>query len=145
MLCHETGVALSGRGPMEYMERPDWLLFPPHLPASPSSLRVLVWRRPRAAGAIGLQSGVWILPHRPAHEQVLLELVREVERQGGTAAVFAAAPLNPVLALRITERSRADRDREYDEFRARCAALLAELGTETDRPSVPFAELQGNE
>src|SRR5258707_12693464 len=99
MLCHETGVALSGRGTMEYMERPDWLLFLPHLPASPSSLRVLVWRRLRAAGAIGLQSGVWGLPHRPAHAQVLLELVREGERQGGTAAAVAPAPLNPVLNL----------------------------------------------
>jgi ChrB-like protein len=130
---------------MASMERPDWLLFLPHLPASPSSLRVLVWRRLRAAGAIGLQSGVWVLPHRPAHEQVLLELVREVERQGGTAAVFAAAPLDPALALRITEQSRADRDREYDEFRERCAALLAELDTESTGQKFTFAELEENE
>ncbi len=130
---------------MEHMERPDWLLFLPHLPASPSSLRVLVWRRLRAAGAVGLQSGLWILPRGPEHEQSLLDLVREVERQGGTASVFAATPLDLALAGRITEQSRADRDREYDELRERCAALLAELDTESDRRKFTFAELEENE
>lgn len=127
------------------MEKQDWLLFLPQLPASPSSLRVLVWRRTRAAGAVGLQSGVWVLPRRPEQEQFLLDLVREVERQGGTASVFAAAPLDPALAARIIEQSRADRDREYDEFCERCEAMLAELDRETDRQKFTFAELEENE
>ena len=39
-----------------------WLVFIPQLPSSPSSLRVLVWRRMRTAGAAALQQGVWVLP-----------------------------------------------------------------------------------
>lgn len=127
------------------MDEQRWLLFLPQLPASPSSLRVLVWRRLRASGAVGLQSGVWVLPRRAEHEHFLLELVRDVERQGGTAAVFAASPLNPALTTRIIEQSHADRDREYAEFYERCAALLAELDKETDRRKFTFAELEENE
>jgi hypothetical protein len=127
------------------MDEQGWLLFLPQLPASPSSLRVFVWRRTRAAGAVGLQSGVWVLPHQPAHERFLLDLVREVERQGGMASLFAAVPLDPALATRIVEQARADRDREYSEFGERCAALLAELDKETDQQKFTFAELEENE
>lgn len=123
----------------------EWLLFLPQLPASPSSLRVLVWRRLRAAGAVGLQSGVWILPHQPVHQRFLLDLMRDVERQGGAASVFAASALDPALTARIIEQARADRDREYDEFRERCGALLAELEKETDQQKFTFAELEENE
>jgi hypothetical protein len=127
------------------MTQQYWFLFLPQLPASPSSLRVLVWRRLRAAGAVGLQSGVWVLPRSAEHEQFLLDLANEVERQGGAATVFSATPLDPGLAARISEQARADRDREYDEFRERCSALLAELDTETDRQKFTFAELEENE
>ncbi len=39
-----------------------WLLFCPQLPATPSSPRVMVWRRMRSAGSVGLDNGLWILP-----------------------------------------------------------------------------------
>lgn len=127
------------------MDKQKWLLFLPQLPASPSSLRVLVWRRLRAAGAVGLQSGVWVLPRGTEHEHFLLDLLREVERQGGTASVFTASPLDPTLTTRIIEQSGADRDREYAEFCERCGTLLAELDKETDQQKFTFAELEENE
>ena len=52
-----------------------WLVFIPQLPSSPSSLRVLVWRRMRTAGAAALQQGVWVLPQTPEHEQFLREVL----------------------------------------------------------------------
>jgi hypothetical protein len=127
------------------MEKLEWLLFLPQLPASPSSLRVLVWRKTRAAGAVGLQSGVWVLPRGQEHERFLMDLVREVERQGGSATVFAAAPLDHGIEARIIEQARADRNREYDEFRDRCAAMLDELDRETSQQKFTFAELEENE
>jgi hypothetical protein len=61
-----------------------WLVFIPQLPSSPSSLRVLVWRRMRAAGAAALQQGVWVLPQTPEHEQFLRDVLREAQHQGGS-------------------------------------------------------------
>ena len=42
-----------------------WLMFIPQLPSSPSSLRVLVWRRMRGAGAAALEPGGLGVPTDP--------------------------------------------------------------------------------
>ncbi|HET8630804.1 MAG TPA: Chromate resistance protein ChrB [Thermomicrobiales bacterium] len=123
----------------------DWLLFLPHLPSSPSSLRVLVWRRMRAAGAVGLQNGVWILPADPDQERFLRDLVAEIAPQGGNGQIFRATPLQAGAPEDIVERFRADRDEDYVEFRGRCADFLAELARETERRNFTFAELEENE
>src|SRR5690348_18368328 len=57
----------------------SWLVFFPQSPATPSSLRVLVWRRLQQAGALNLQGGAWMLPHRKEQEQVLQTLLSEME------------------------------------------------------------------
>lgn len=123
----------------------EWLLFLPQLPSSPSSLRVLVWRRLRAAGALGLQTGVWVLPQRPDCERFLHDLVAEIAPQGGRGLLFRATPLQADLPVDIVERFRAERDQEYAEFRGRCADFLQEMLNETERENFTFAELEENE
>jgi hypothetical protein len=127
------------------MESPEWLLFLPQLPASPSSLRVLVWRRTRAAGALGLQTGAWVLPHTPEQERFLRDLLAEVQRLGGSGSVFVATPLDPGFSQGMVERFRIDRDHEYAEFCERAHALVAELEKESRGEKYTFAELEENE
>ncbi len=123
----------------------EWLLFLPQLPSSPSSLRVMVWRRVRAAGATALQNGVWVFPHTPEHEGALRELLAAIERQGGSGMLLVATPLEPAVEESIIERFRADRDQEYVEFYGRCGDFLAELDKETTACNFTFAELEENE
>jgi len=123
----------------------EWLFFLPQLPSSPSSLRVLVWRRLRAAGALGLQNGVWVLPHGPDHEQFLRDLLAEIAPQGGSGLLFRATPLQANLPDDIAERFRAERDQEYAEFRGRCADFLQEIAKEMQARNLTFAELEENE
>ncbi len=123
----------------------EWLLFLPHLPASPSSLRVQVWRRLRAAGALGLQHGVWVLPHTPEHEQALRALLAEVTPQGGSGLLFVARPLDPALSADIVARFQAERGQDYTEFQGRCRDFLAEIAKETGQSNHTFAELEENE
>lgn len=127
------------------METPAWLLFLPQLPASPSSLRVLVWRRLRAAGALGLQHGVWVLPQAARHEQFFAELLAEVRSHGGGGTVFAAQPLDPALPAAIVARFQTERAQDYAEFQGRCRDFLAEIARETDARNFTFAELEENE
>lgn len=125
---------------------PDtWLLFLPQLPSSPSSLRVQVWRRLRAVGALGLQHGVWVLPHTPEHERALRALVAEVAPQGGGGLLFAASPLDPALPTDIVGRFQAERAQDYAEFGGRCRDFLAEMEQETAGHNFTFAELEENE
>jgi hypothetical protein len=123
----------------------DWLLFLPQLPSSPSSLRVLVWRRLRAAGALGLQHGVWVLPHRPEQARVFRALLDEVAPQGGSGLLFAAHAVDPALPADIVARFRDERAEDYREFASRCRDFLAEIAKETALGNFGFAELEENE
>jgi len=122
-----------------------WLVFIPQLPSSPSSLRVLVWRRMRAAGAAALQQGVWVLPQTPEHEQLLRDVLVEAQQQGGSGILMVATPLDADRASEVVERFRADRDQEYVEFGVQCRDFLAEIAKETTARNWTFAALEENE
>jgi uncharacterized protein with PIN domain len=122
-----------------------WLVFLPQTPATPSSLRVLVWRRLQQAGAINLQGGAWMLLHTPEQEQVLLTLLAEMERQGGSGFFLEAKAPNEVIQARLIERFQGERAKEYQEFGERCQEFLAEVEKETHAHKFTFAELEENE
>lgn len=101
----------------------------------------MVWRRLRALGALGFQHGVWILPHTEATASVCRTLLEDVRRQGGTATIFLAQPLDDDVHQDIVIRSRLERDREYTEFCTQAEVLLAEVARETAAEKLTFAEL----
>jgi hypothetical protein len=119
-----------------------WVLLLAQLPASPSGPRVALWRRARAAGAAGLQNGVWVLPHTAAHMALFGQFAETVRGHGGSALVLAARAPAAAVDAEIVARFRADRAREYAEFAERSAALLAEIGKETGQAKFTFAELE---
>ena len=122
-----------------------WLLFCSQLPANPSSPRVMVWRKLRAAGATGLQNGVWVLPHTDEQVNLANELQTYVEQQGGTCQIFAAVSLNPDTEARVLDLFQADRAEEYYEFEEQCHAFLAEIDKEIGRKNFSYAEYEENE
>lgn len=123
----------------------ELMMFLSQLPASPSSLRVMVWRRMKSAGALGLQNGVWVLPRAPRQERFLQELLEYVQGQGASGQLFAVQPLSEAVEIDILERFRSDRQREYDEYTEQCQAFLAEIEKETSKRKFTFAELEENE
>jgi hypothetical protein len=123
----------------------NWLLFLSQLPASPSTLRVTVWRRLRAAGALGLQNGVWVLPATPEFRQFAEDQMTYIKGQGATSYSFEVTSLNPSVEQTVLAGFRAERDEEYAEFCERCEALLAELKRETAGEKFTFAELEETE
>src|SRR5512133_2853818 len=123
----------------------DWLLFLSQLPATPSSLRVSVWRKLRAAGALGLQNGVWVLPKAPEQIKFLEDLLESVQNQGASGQIFTVAPIDAAIETDILARFRADREEEYVEFQERSQDFLAEIQKESARQKFTFAELEENE
>ncbi|MGW8143953.1 MAG: Chromate resistance protein ChrB [Anaerolineales bacterium] len=123
----------------------NWLLFLPQLPASPSTLRVMVWRRMRTAGALGLQNGVWLLPHMPDKRQFAEELLTYLQDHGAKSYIFEVSIPDQSVEDGILEQFRMDRDEEYIEFCERCEALLAEIERETKQEKFTFAELEETE
>jgi len=122
-----------------------WLVFFPQTPATPSSLRVLVWRRLQQAGAINLQSGAWLLPQTSEQEQVLGTLLTEMEQQGGSGFFLEAKAPTEVIQATLIKRCQDERAREYQELSERCQEFLAEVEKETRAGKFIFAELEENE
>jgi ChrB-like protein len=129
------------------MERPSpgWLLLLVQLPSSPSSARVALWRRLRAVGATGMVNGAWVLPHAAPHAEFFEQLLETVRKQGGGGFVLTASSASPDVNEEITQRFRADRSREYDEFAEQCSASLKEISKETGAGKFTFAELEERE
>jgi hypothetical protein len=122
-----------------------WLLFSPQLPATPSSLRVLVWRRMQSVGALNVPNGLWLLPHTAEHEQFLGRTRADIEQQGGMVWVFTAQFVDATGQERLVARFQAERQEEYAEFASRCQEFLQELARETQAHKWTFAELEENE
>jgi hypothetical protein len=118
-----------------------WLLLVAQLPAHPSSARVQLWRHLRAAGAVSLQNGVWVLPAWEAHEALLREELAQVERHGGTGLLFQTQALGHDLVARFHD----EREQEYAEVCERCQALHDELTRESRVGKETYAELEENE
>ncbi len=94
-----------------------------HLPAEPAYLRVKVRRRLERIGAVPVKSSVYALPRSEETLEDLHWLLGEITREGGEAALAAAAFLDPATELRLVERSRDARDSEYRELMLSAAEL----------------------
>lgn len=112
------------------------------LPAAPSSGRVALWRRLRAAGAASVLNGAWILPITDAHKALFAQLAETVRGQNGSATVFATTAISDEEEQAIVARFQTDRAREYDELAERSGELLTEIEKETRRRKFTFAELE---
>ena len=124
---------------------PGWLLLLIQLPSTPSSVRVALWRRLRAAGATTMVNSAWLLPDTVSHAELFEQLRQNIIRQRGTGFVLNVPSLPPEATETVVQLFRADRAREYDEFAERCAALLDEMGKEGEAGKYTFAELEESE
>lgn len=113
-----------------------WIMFMPTIPAKPAAIRVKIWRRLQAMGAVNIRGAVYVLPNRDECVELFEWLGRELVALGGQASLcegrFVDATTDDDIERRFTEARNAD----YEEVVAagkQLATKLAAKRVPTDR------------
>lgn len=106
------------------MSQQQLLLLLLGLPPTPSSLRVRVWRRLRALGAVALKRSAYLLPDTPERYEDFQWLAQEVERDGGEATLIRVQQIENVSPGDVLRLFHEPRDREYRQLALRYRRLL---------------------
>ena len=104
-----------------------WLALLHQLPAKPPYLRVKIWRRLQAIGAVPLKNAVHVLPRSPEAEKAFRELLEEIVASGGEATLVEAHLVAGQSDADVRILFDTARDADYDEI-AQAARRLLETG-----------------
>ncbi|MFC3098400.1 chromate resistance protein ChrB domain-containing protein [Alteraurantiacibacter palmitatis] len=101
-----------------------WLALLHQLPAKPPYLRVKIWRRLQAIGAVPLKNAVHVLPRREETETAFRDLLAEITASGGEAVLIDARLIEGQSDAELRTLFDAARDADYDELADAARRLL---------------------
>src|ERR687883_521577 len=93
-----------------------WLLLVHQLPAKPAYLRVKVWRRLQALGAVAVKNAVYALPATAGAQEDFEWLLREIASGGGEAFVCEARLVDGLTDRQGPAPFDRARDADYEEL-----------------------------
>ena len=111
-----------------------WLVFSSSLTARQQALRVKVWRRLAAIGAVPLKNALWLLPGREDCREHLGWLAQEVEAGGGEAVVLTCSDLGGLAEEEARGLFRSARDADYAGLEQEAVALSSRLAISDTTP-----------
>src|SRR5438093_6687030 len=111
-----------------------WLVLMVSVPPHPSSLRVRVWRKLRALGAVALKKSVYILPFNPDNLEHFQWLTQEVQREGGEATLLRVDRIENMTPDDVVRRFHEARAQDYRVLAARYRAIAQALEKGARRP-----------
>src|SRR5918911_503431 len=94
----------------------SWLLLVHQLPAQPAYLRVKVWRRLQALGAVAVKNAVYALPGGERAREDFGWLLREIASGGGEAFVCEARLVDGLADRQVRPLFDRGRDADYEEL-----------------------------
>jgi Protein ChrB, N-terminal len=105
----------------------SWLLLVRQLPAQPAYLRVKVWRRLQALGAIPIKNAVHALPMNEGTQEDFEWLLREIGERGGEAVLCEARLIDGISDVEVRRLFDQARDADYDEITKEALAAAKSL------------------
>lgn len=91
-----------------------WLLLIHQLPAKPAYLRVKVWRRLQALGAVTVKNSVYALPANEQSQEDFEWLLKEITEGGGEGLICEARLAGGLSDQEVRAMFDAARDADYD-------------------------------
>src|SRR3954452_6962316 len=107
-----------------------WLLLIHQLPARPAYLRVKVWRRLQALGAVAIKNAVYALPEGERAREDFEWLLREIATGGGEAFVCEARLVDGLTDREVRAMFDRARDADYEDLARQARDLAGTLGEE---------------
>jgi hypothetical protein len=116
-------------------EAASWLLLIHQLPAKPAYLRVKVWRRLQALGAVTVKNSVYALPSGEQTQEDFEWLLKEISDGGGEGMICEARLLDGLSDEDVRSLFNKARSADYDELskEARALATMLEAASGRDR------------
>jgi hypothetical protein len=97
------------------------------MPPVPSSLRVRVWRRLRALGAVALKRSAYLLPDTPDRYEDFQWLAQEIQREGGEATLVRVQQIENLSEPDVARLFHEPRDVDYRHLAGRYRKMLQTL------------------
>ena len=120
---------------------PDrWLLLIHQLPAKPAYLRVKVWRRLQALGAVTVKNAVYALPAGEQAQEDFEWLLKEISDGGGEGMICEARLVDGLSDEDVRNLFNRARSQDYAEVSKDAQALHTLL--EKDIAAAPAAEMR---
>ncbi len=110
-----------------------WLLLVHQLPPKHDALRVRIWRRLQAMGAVAIKNACWCLPDTPASREDFQWCVQEIAAGGGEALVCASRLVEGMTNEHVIALFKAARDADY-------AGMAADIRSTADAASAEDRE-----
>lgn len=104
----------------------EWLLLLYSLPPKPDYLRVKIWRRLQALGAIAVRGSVHVLPSTERMREDFQWLRTEIEGLGGEASICSARFVDGLSDAQLRGLFDRARDSDYEGLIAELQLMLAE-------------------
>src|SRR5881396_1837256 len=105
----------------------SWLLLIHQLPAKPAYLRVKVWRRLQALGAVAVKNAVHALPMGEGTQEDFEWLMREIVEGGGEAFLCEARLMDGLLDEDVQRLFDQARDADYKNIVKDARTLIKSL------------------
>jgi hypothetical protein len=99
----------------------------PTIPAKPASVRVRIWRRLQAIGALNIRGAVYVLPNREDCVELFEWLSRELVGLGGQASLCEGRFVDATTDDDIERRFHDARNADYGEVAKAAKALAKRL------------------
>ena len=109
-----------------------WLLLVHQLPAKPAYLRVKIWRRLQALGAVTVKNSVYVLPATEQTQEDFEWLLKEIAGGGGEGLICEARLVDGLSDEEVHAMFNKARDADYDALAKDARALGDVLAGEVD-------------
>jgi hypothetical protein len=130
--------------PIENYNSGWWMLIY-RVPSTPSTSRVIIWKRVKEMGALHLQQSVYLLPNLPHVSEFLRQLKEQIQHFGGECRLLEVSSLGAEQEKEAFLGFENLRKQEYAEVIEGCEELLGEIDRESRADKFSFPHWEENE